>query len=116
MAQITIDINGKPYVVGCEDGQEAHLTEIAGVFDQQVRQIAGEVGTLTEARLFLMAALMMADDLTDTRNRLVKAQGEAARYATDISRIEQNSAKALDAAARKIEAIVHRAVGSTEPA
>jgi cell division protein ZapA len=109
MAQITIDINGKPYVVGCEDGQEAHLTEIAGVFDQQVRQIAGEVGTLTEARLFLMAALMMADDLTDTRNRLVKAQGEAARY-------EQNSAKALDAAARKIEAIVHRAVGSTEPA
>ena len=30
MAQITIDINGKPYVVGCEDGQEAHLTEIAG--------------------------------------------------------------------------------------
>jgi cell division protein ZapA len=57
MAQITIDINGKPYVVGCEDGQEAHLTEIAGVFDQQVRQIAGEVGTLTEARLFLMAPI-----------------------------------------------------------
>jgi hypothetical protein len=47
---------------------------------------------------------------------LVKAQGEAARYATDITRIEQNSAKALDTAARKIEAIVHRAVGSTEPA
>jgi cell division protein ZapA len=116
MAQITIDINGKPYVVGCEDGQEAHLTEIAGVFDQQVRQIAGEVGTLTEARLFLMAALMMADDLTDTRNRLLKAQGEAARYATDIHRIEQNSAKALDNAARKIEALVHRAAGSNAPA
>lgn len=116
MAQITIDINGKPYVIGCEDGQEAHLSEIAGVFDQQVRQIAGEVGTLTEARLFLMAALMLADDLTDTRSRLVKAQGEAARFATDISRIEHHSAQALENAARKIEALAHKASGAPETA
>ena len=25
MAQVTIEVNGRPYTVGCEDGQEAHL-------------------------------------------------------------------------------------------
>ena len=29
MAQLTIQVNGRPYTVGCEDGQEAHLLEIA---------------------------------------------------------------------------------------
>jgi cell division protein ZapA len=109
MAQMTISVNGRPYVIGCEDGQEAHLAEIAGVFDQQVRQVAGEVGNLTEARLFLMAALMLADDLADTRARLALVQGEAARLAADVGRIEQRTVQALDTASRKIEALVHRA-------
>jgi cell division protein ZapA len=70
MAQLTIEVNGKPYVVGCEDGQEQHLRNIAGLFDEQVRQIATEVGSLGETRLFLMAALMMADEMADVKARL----------------------------------------------
>ena len=37
MAQISIEVNGRPYAVGCEDGQEAHLMELARLFDHQVR-------------------------------------------------------------------------------
>ena len=29
MSQVTIEVNGRPYVVGCEDGQESHLIELA---------------------------------------------------------------------------------------
>ena len=60
MAQVTVNINGKPYSVGCEDGQERHLIEIARLFDAQVRQVSQDVGQLGETRLFLMGALLLA--------------------------------------------------------
>lgn len=50
MGQVTVDINGKPYTVGCEDGQEGHLRELASIFDRQVRVVAQEVGTLGDTR------------------------------------------------------------------
>ena len=40
MAQINIEVNGRPYAVGCEDGQEGHLQELAKLFDHQVRQVS----------------------------------------------------------------------------
>ena len=50
MAQVTIDVNGKPYTVGCEDGQEPHLTHLASLFDRQVRQVSADV-TYTQEML-----------------------------------------------------------------
>jgi len=79
MAQVTIEVNGKPYTVGCEDGQEHHLTHLAGLFDHQVRQISADVGQLGETRLFLMGALLVADELADAKARLAQAQAELAR-------------------------------------
>ena len=51
MAQVTLSVNGRPYVVGCEDGQEAHLTELARLFDAQVRQVSQDVGQKSILRL-----------------------------------------------------------------
>ena len=78
MAQVTIEVNGRAYTVGCEDGQEGHLTELARLFDRQVRQVGQEVGQLGETRLFLMGALLLADELADTRMRLAHALGDEA--------------------------------------
>ena len=52
MAQVNITVNGRPYAVGCEDGQEAHLMELARLFDRQVRQVSEDMGQLGETRLF----------------------------------------------------------------
>ena len=70
MAQVTIEVNGRPYQVGCEDGQEAHLLELVRLFDRQVRAVSQDMGQLTETRLFLMAALLLADELWDSRSRM----------------------------------------------
>ena len=111
MAQVTIEVNGRPYVVGCEDGQEHHLSELARLFDRQVRQVSQEVGQLGETRLFLMGALLMADELADTRLRLANAHAELSRLQSDAARIEGRAAVALDTAARKIEAITAKVAG-----
>jgi cell division protein ZapA len=103
MAQINVDVNGRPYAVGCEDGQEPHLQELAKMFDHQVRQVSQDMGQLGDTRLFLMGALMLADELYDARNRLAALQVEVNRLQTDRGRIEGRAVSALEAAASRIE-------------
>ena len=105
MAQLSIEINGRPYIVGCEDGQEAHLLEIAKLFDKQVRQVSAEVGQLGETRLFLMGALLLADELGALKARLAQTQAELARVQAAQESVEQRALQALEAATAKIEAL-----------
>jgi cell division protein ZapA len=103
MAQINVEVNGRPYAVGCEDGQEAHLQELAKLFDHQVRQISQDMGQLGDTRLFLMGALLLADELHDARARLAALQTEVARLQSDRARVETRAVTALEAAANRIE-------------
>lgn len=103
MSQVTIEVNGRPYTVGCEDGQEAHLVDLARMFDRQVRQVSSEMGQLGDTRLFLMAALLLADEMTDVRGRMATLQGELARLQSDNARLESRAVSALETAARRIE-------------
>jgi cell division protein ZapA len=105
MAQVTVQVNGKPYSVGCEDGQERHLIEIAKLFDQQVRQVSQDVGNLGETRLFLMGALLLADEMADLKLRLQHIQSELTRLQADQSRSEVKAVAALENAAKRIEKI-----------
>lgn len=105
MAQMIIEVNGRPYTVGCEDGQEQHLIELARIFDRQVRQVSQDMGQLGDTRLFLMGALLLADELADLKLRLSNIQGELARTQTDQSKIEVKAVAALENAAKRIEKI-----------
>jgi cell division protein ZapA len=103
MAQVNITVNGRPYAVGCEDGQEQHLLDLARMFDRQVRSVSEDMGQLGETRLFLMGALLLADELSDLRSRMTGLQAELARLQSDNARIEARAASAIDRAAARIE-------------
>lgn len=103
MAQINVEVNGRPYAVGCEDGQEPHLMELARMFDHQVRQVGQDMGQLGDTRLFLMGALLLADELADARNRLAALQAEVTRLQADRARVESRAVSALETAAKRIE-------------
>jgi len=103
MAQINVEVNGRPYAVGCEDGQESHLQDLAKLFDHQVRQVAKDMGQLGETRLFLMGALFLADELYDAKARLDALQAEVTRLQNDRARFEGRAVGALESAAARIE-------------
>ncbi|WP_374469286.1 cell division protein ZapA [Phenylobacterium sp.] len=103
MAQIQIEVNGRPYAVGCEDGQEAHLHELARMFDRQVRHVSADMGQLGDTRLFLMGALLLADELADAKARLNSLQAEVARLQAERARFESRAVAALESAAKRIE-------------
>ncbi len=108
MATVTVQVNGNPYPVGCEDGQEAHVEALARQFDRQVGEAATAVGRVGDLRLFLMAALMTCDELLDARARLAQAQSELARLQSDQARADARAAQALDAAAERIDALANK--------
>lgn len=103
MAQISVDVNGRPYAVGCEDGQEQHLMDLAKMFDRQVRQVSQDMGQLGDTRLFLMGALLLADELVDARSRLAGLQAEVSRMQADRTRVETRAVSALENASKRIE-------------
>jgi cell division protein ZapA len=63
MAQVTLRINGYAYTVGCKDGEEEHLHAMAGEVERRIESIKAVAGQSGEARMLVMASLLMADDL-----------------------------------------------------
>ncbi len=64
MAQVTLRINGYSYLVGCEDGQERHLEAMGAAVQSRIDSIK-TLGQTGEARLLMLAALLLADELHD---------------------------------------------------
>lgn len=109
MGTVSVEVNGRSYVVGCEDGQEAHVMALARQFDAQVGEVREQVGQVGELRLFLMAALLTADELADVRNRLAEAEASLVRYQRDETAAQARAAEVLEAAAQRIEALAAKA-------
>jgi len=95
MAQVDIVINGREYRIACEDGQEAHLRSLAGYIDEKIGELVGAVGQVGDTRLMVMASLLVADELSDTRQELAEAQDAAGAAA----------AEQLDALAARMESL-----------
>ena len=83
MAQVTIRINGYAYTVGCEDGQETHLERMAADIEQRIASIKAIGGQSGEARLLMLAALLLADELHDIRTAQSEAPAPAAAPKAD---------------------------------
>lgn len=67
MGQVVVEIGGRNYPLSCRDGDETHLTDLATHIASKADGLTGSLGPMSEARLLLMAALMVADELHDAR-------------------------------------------------
>jgi cell division protein ZapA len=101
---VSLAINGKRYDIGCEDGAERQLEALAGVVDAKARQIAAH-GAPSETRLMLLAALVLADELSNLTVRASAAETLAARLEADLTNLQSRAAEVIEGAVRRIEAI-----------
>jgi cell division protein ZapA len=102
MAQVTVRINGYAYTVGCQDGEEQHLQQMAEQVERRIDSIKAVAGQSGESRMLVMAALLMADDLYEMGKTLKDAQtteGGAASEAKLNRRLGKLAKRAEDIAA-----------------
>ncbi|MGD9845641.1 MAG: cell division protein ZapA [Variibacter sp.] len=122
MPHVNVTIDGKPYRMACEDGQEEYLQRLAGDLDRRIADLRGRFTDITESRLLVMAALMLSDELSE-KTRLLEesrsARFEAGAGGSDRARATQNAiAAALDAASERIERVtkdLNRSIGENVP-
>ncbi|PPQ26160.1 cell division protein ZapA [Rhodopila globiformis] len=70
MAQIMLRINGYAYTIGCRDGEERHLELMGAEVNRYVERIRASAGPSGEARMLVMASLIMADEMAELRAKL----------------------------------------------
>ena len=115
MSHVNVTIHGRQFRMACEDGQEAHLQQLARDLDERIVGLRGQFGEIGDARLTVMAALMVADELSETVNRLKRIEAERsalqdARAADDMrTQTAQNAMVAVfNAAAERIEGLAKK--------
>src|ERR1044072_5019806 len=64
-AMVDLSIAGRTYQVACREGKEENLRAAARLGDGKSREAISGLGTLSEARQFLFASLLLADQLID---------------------------------------------------
>jgi cell division protein ZapA len=98
LAQVTIRINGYAYTVGCDDGQEPHLERMASSVEDRINSIKAIGGQSGEARLLVLAALLMADELHDQSVLLERLKAELHRPAAPDTETRRRLARLADQA------------------
>ena len=76
---VDLNIAGRTYQVACREGEEDNLRAAARLVDGKSREALAGLGTLSEARQFLFASLLLADQLIDKAEAAAAAAASAAR-------------------------------------
>jgi cell division protein ZapA len=110
MSSVSITINGKQFRVACEAGQEQRVSMLAEDFDQRISGMRTRFGEVGDARLTVMAAMMLGDELFDANAKIARLEAEInslhlarAGASERANRTEAVVVGALDAAADRIE-------------
>ena len=80
MGEVAVTIGGRRYPITCDDGQEERVAALAAYVDQRASALAATVGEVGEARLLVMASLVVADEVTEVESALaLRVEALAAR-------------------------------------
>jgi len=112
MGQVSVTIDGRLYRMACDDGQENHLARLAYELDQRIARLRNDFGEIGDMRLTVMAALIVADELTEQGQRMRRLEEElvalqdARMVAADrVKATETAISAAFNSAAERIEKI-----------
>ncbi|MCP3385774.1 MULTISPECIES: cell division protein ZapA [unclassified Bradyrhizobium] len=122
MSHINVTINARQYRMACEEGQEVRLLKLAEGLETRIQSLRGKFGEIGDARLTVMAALTVCDELVDAGNRIRTMEQELVELrdfrnaAVERARMTQTAVvNALNAAAERIEKstqVLNRTVGN----
>ena len=110
MSEVSISINGRVYEIGCDPGQEGRVVDLAAYIDQRLQQISRSGAAYNDAHLMVLTALVLADELFETRENSQQKQARAATAATaQISREDEKAlGHLIDQLTKRIDGIAAR--------
>jgi cell division protein ZapA len=119
MAQVNVTINGRSYRMACDDGEEAHLAELAERLDRSIAQLRTRFGEIGDQRLTVMAAITLADQhaeaeraLAELRAKIAELEGARNELVARHRRDQEAVAAAIAGVATRVAAMAARVAGA----
>jgi cell division protein ZapA len=106
MGQVVVKVNGRDFALSCADGQESRIRRLAQYVDAKVGEFTKTVGQVGEARLILLAAITIADELSDANEALLQERSRA--RAAGAGGGDSGAASGIRSMAERIESIAAR--------
>jgi len=96
MPEVEIEIGGRSFEVSCQEGEEHYLQAASKMLDEEAAVLTAQIGRIPEARMLLMAGLMLADKTAGMQDKLREAEDKLAEKEAELAQIR-------DAEPQKIE-------------
>ncbi len=102
MAQVTVTIAGHVYRVACGEGEEAHLQGLARQIDERLESLKRNFGEIGDQRLTIMAAITIADELSEANRRIAQLEVEINDLKSDRTTLESEQDQWADRLAESL--------------
>jgi len=120
MPHVSVTIGGRAYRLACNEGEEPHLVALAAQVDAKITEMRGAFGEIGDQRLVVMAALTIADQLSEAKRNVAALEARVSESAQADAVAKRDAelqaaayAHALNEASHRIEGL---ASALTEPA
>ena len=87
MPEVTIMIGGRGFEVSCQEGEESFLHMAAKMLDDEAQVLSDQIGRMPEARMLLMAGLMLADKTAAVEDRIQQVEAQLAERDAEIAEL-----------------------------
>jgi len=87
MPEVRIEIGGRQFDVACQEGEEHYLHAAAAMLDTEAEVLTSQIGRLPEARMLLMAGLMLADKTAGVEDKLKTRDARISELEAELERL-----------------------------
>ena len=98
MPEVEIHIGGRSFEVACQEGEQHFLEAAAKLLDDEAQVLTSQIGRLPEARMLLMAGLMLADKTAGLEDKLREAQAQMAEAQAELQAIKDAGPEQVEVA------------------
>ena len=88
MPEVNIQIGGRSFAVACQEGEEHFLQSAADLLDNEAKVLMEQIGRLPEARMLLMAGLMLADKHAGSEEQMKAMEDKIAQQEAWIEELQ----------------------------
>ncbi|WP_121061709.1 cell division protein ZapA [Chachezhania antarctica] len=88
MPEITIEIGGRGFDVACQPGEEPFLRSAAKMLDDEAQVLSDQIGRMPEARMLLMAGLLLADKTAAVEDRIKDVEAQLAARDAELEKLK----------------------------
>jgi cell division protein ZapA len=105
MPTVNIALNGRNYDIVCGEGEEPRVHELANEIRRRMESLTRASGSMSEGMVFVMTALLLADDLDQRKREAAKLKDEGRE--SSLKR-ELALADTIEALAARVETLAAR--------